>query len=119
LFVQTLLPSEAEVKQISGQELYRIDGRDYPPDHETGPAPECRVEISPRQPRAMDYFLHVLTATDASTASVPRATAKVEGNAAELRLPGILITFTLDRPGGRIEIAGSKTLFASAPRQGK
>ena len=80
LFVQTLLPAEAEVKQISGQELYRIDGRDYPPDHETGPAPECRVEISPPQPRAIDYFLHVLTATDASTTRVPRATAKVEGN---------------------------------------
>jgi hypothetical protein len=116
LFVQTLLPAEAEVKQIFGQGLYRIDGRDYPPDHETGPAPECRVEISPSQPRATDYFLHVLTATDASTTRVPRATAKAEGNTVELRLPGIFITFTLDRPGGEIGIAGSKTPLASEKR---
>jgi hypothetical protein len=113
LFVQTLLPEEAAVKMFSGAELYRIDGRGYPPDHETGPAPECRVEISPPRARAVDYFLHVLTATDASTTKVPRATAKIGQNAAELRLPGISVIFTLDRPGGEIKIAGSKASFTN------
>jgi hypothetical protein len=113
LFVQTLLPEEAAVTQFSGAELYRIDGRDYPPDHETGPAPECRVEISPPRARAVDYFLHVMTATDASTTKVPRATAKIGQNATELRLPGISVIFTLDRPGGEIKIAGSKASFTN------
>jgi len=113
LFVQTLLPEEAAVTQFSGAELYRIDGRDYPPDHETGPAPECRVEISPPRARAVDYFLHVMTATDASTTKVPRATAKIGQNATELRLPGISVIFTLDRPGGEIKIAGTKASFTN------
>jgi hypothetical protein len=64
LFVQSLLPVSPEVRQVSGPELYRIDGRDYPPDQETGAAPECRLEISPSAPATVDYFLHVLTATE-------------------------------------------------------
>jgi hypothetical protein len=67
----------------------------------------------------MDYFLHVLTAVDASTTAVSRATAKVEGNTALLRLPGILIRFTLDKTGGEIEMAGAKTPFTNATRQDK
>ena len=96
LFVQSLLPDGAEVKQVCGTELYRIGGRDYPPDHETGPAPECRVEVSPSSPRTVDYFLHVLTATDASVPVVPRAAATVGSDKVTVTLPGIDLTLAKD-----------------------
>jgi len=59
LFVQTLLPEEAAVKQFSGAELYRMTGATTRRTTKTGPAPECRVEISPPRARAVNYFLHV------------------------------------------------------------
>jgi len=106
LFVQTLLPASPDVRLVSGPDLYRIDGRNYPPDHETGAAPECRVEISPPAPRTVDYFLHVLTATDAATASVPPAAAAVTAGRAGVSLPGVKIMFAKDSTGGEIEVAG-------------
>jgi hypothetical protein len=78
LFVQTLLPGNPQVKLISGPDLYSYGGKTYPPEKDTGPAPQCRIEISPSQQAAVDYFLHVLTAADADTASVEKATAHVQ-----------------------------------------
>ncbi len=114
LFVQSLLPDGAEVKQVCGMELYRIGGRDYPPDHETGPAPECRVEVSPSSPRTVDFFLHVLTATDASVLAVPRAEATVGSDKVTVTLPGIDLTFAKDRVGGEIRISGKLRPLANA-----
>jgi hypothetical protein len=112
LFVQTLLPVNPEVRQVSGAELYRIDGRDYPPDQETGAAPECRLEISPRAPAAVDYFLHVLTATEASTVSVPRASVKVGPDTVGVGLPGVRVTFNKGAIGGVIETPGERRRLA-------
>ena len=70
---------------VSGADLYTYGGHSYPPSRNTGPAPECRIEVSPREPRATDYFLHVLTATGADVADVrearppPSATDQVRG----------------------------------------
>ena len=53
-----------------------VDGdgaRDIEPRRDTGPAPECRIEISPSQPSRTDYFLHVLTAEEATVDSVSPA----------------------------------------------
>ena len=44
---------------------YKVNGRAYPPRRNTGPAPECRIEVSPAAPADEDFFLHVLTAADA------------------------------------------------------
>jgi hypothetical protein len=74
LFVQTLLPSDAQTRLCAGDDLYSYGGQHYPPSRDTGPAPKCRIEISPCEPAETDYFLHVLTATCAETDSVPRAT---------------------------------------------
>ncbi|MFC1716914.1 heparinase II/III family protein [Candidatus Poribacteria bacterium] len=79
LFVQTLLPSDPKVRLVTGTDLYSYGGKDYSPRRDTGPAPECRIEISPSEPASEDYFLHVLTATDADTASVEQATVQTEG----------------------------------------
>ncbi|HYG35292.1 MAG TPA: heparinase II/III family protein, partial [Clostridia bacterium] len=79
LFVQTLLPVAPEVRLISGAALYQVNGRDYPPRRDTGPAPECRIEVSPKTPATDDFFLHVLTAGNAETVSVPVASAEGQG----------------------------------------
>lgn len=112
VFIQTVLPVRAEVKQAYGAELYRIDGRDYPPVHETGAAPECRLEISPRTASPVDYFLHVLTATSAAASSAPRATASVAGDRVTVRLPGVEIVFNKDAVGGEVSIAGGRAPLA-------
>ena len=77
LFLQTVLPREPQVRIIEQQDIYSYDGRNYPPERDRGPAPECRVEISPPVPATVDYFLHVMTATDTGTSSVPQAVAQV------------------------------------------
>jgi len=111
LFIQTLLPAEAQVKLVSGEELYSYGGRSYPPRRDTGPAPECRMEISPAQPANVDYFLHVLTATDASADAVPEA--RVEATGAQLRLTigEAAITFAKGSVSGSIRLSGRSRAF--------
>lgn len=113
LFVRTLLPYNPDVKIVSGSELYRYGGRNYPPARVTGPAPECRIEVSPPEPRAWDYFLHVLTATDSSMTSVQRATANVTADEIGVSVGQIKFIFTTTRIGGGIDLAGSIRLFAN------
>lgn len=79
LFVRTLLPAQRELRLISGEELYKVGERAYPPRRTFGAAPECRVEVSPTAPAAEDFFLHVLTAADSSTQSVPEARVQRQG----------------------------------------
>ncbi len=62
LFVRTVLPERAAIVLNSGAGLYTYGGRNYPPSWDTGPAPECRVEISPFLPAIEDLFLHVMEA---------------------------------------------------------
>lgn len=114
LFVQTLLPARADVKLVSGEDLYRYGGRSYPPSQNTGPAPECRVEVSPPAGARADFFLHVLTATDAAVESV--AAAEVEETAAEtvVRVGAMVVRLAKETPGGSIEIAGRREVLPAA-----
>jgi len=112
LFVQTVLPRDPEVKLVSGDDLYRYGGKAYPPERNTGPAPECRVEVSPSQPAQVDYFLHVLTATDAGTEAVEKAVAQVGDQEIIVTVGEVEITFTLAEVGGSIEKAGGRTPLA-------
>ena len=114
LFVQTLLPQDAQVRLVSGADLYAYGGREYPPSRDTGPAPECRVEVSPPEPRAFDCFLHVLTATDADVESVPRATAEVTGDHVTVSIAGTEVRFSLRDVGGSIRIGGARVPLADA-----
>ena len=113
LFVQTLLPRNPDVKVVSGPELYRYGGRNYLPVRDTGPAPECRIEVSPTEPSSWDYFLHVLTATNDDTMSVNNATANVTAGEIEVSLGQIRIQFTTARIGGGIDLTGFLRPFAN------
>ena len=109
LFVQTLLPEAPQVHLVTGPDLYTYGGHSYPPSKNTGPAPECRIEVSPGEPQAMEYFLHVLTATDVEVADVESATVAVVDKQVQVKPGAATITFGTDKVGGTIEFAGRRT----------
>jgi len=115
LFVQTLLPRDPEVKLVLGRDLYSYGGNTYPPRRDTGPAPECRVEVSPSRPAAADYFLHVLTATDATVETVPPATLEETGGQVRVRVGKATMAFEKNNVGGSIEIAGTASHLRRFP----
>ena len=114
LFVQTLLPARPQVRLVSGAELYSYGGRDYRPGRDTGPAPECRIEISPSEPSLCDYFLHVLTAAGSDVESVEQATLIRRGRAQEIAVSvgTATINFAVPGVGGSIEQSGQRRQFA-------
>jgi hypothetical protein len=112
LFVQTLLPRNPVVVLVSGSNLYTYGGKAYPPQQDTGPAPECRIEISPSQQAAADCFLHVLTAVDADVTSVEKATVRTEGQKVTITIGTTQITFTTAEVAGGIRISGRYAGFA-------
>jgi hypothetical protein len=111
LFVQTLLPRNPQVKLFDGQNLYRYGGNTYPPRRDTGPSPECRVEISPSQPARTDYFLHVLTATDATVDSIQPTVLEETNTEVRVRAGNTTISFGKSRLAGSVEIAGHRRPF--------
>lgn len=108
LFIQSLLPEDAMINLVSGPELYTYGGQTYPPQRDTGPAPECRIEISPRQPATQDIFLHVLTAAHADTSRIQRARAQVGDNHITVWLGPTNIEFSLSDLGGTIKLSGQR-----------
>jgi hypothetical protein len=112
LFIQTLLPEDPEIRLVAGADLYAYGGRSYPPQRDTGPAPECRIEVSPRESQTTDYFLHVLTATGADVADVNSVAVTVREGQVQVAVDTRTITFTKAQVGGWIESAGTKTPLA-------
>jgi len=94
LFLQSILPRERQVKLVDESELYSYGGRTYPPERDTGPAPECRIEVSPSKSENVDYFLNVLTATDSGTGSVEQAVATVADERVTVNIGHASIAFT-------------------------
>lgn len=112
LFVQTLLPSKPEVQLLSGEAQYRVGRETYPPRRNTGPAPECRIEISPSSPSVQDFFLHVLTTADAGTVSAPLAKVEVRDSRIAVALGETRIEFQTDAVGGEMTLTGQRTRLA-------
>jgi Heparinase II/III-like protein len=112
LFLQTVLPKNAVVKLNSGSDLYSYGGGSYPPDKVFGPLPECRVEVSPAVYAEIDYFLHVLTATDAAVSTAPQAKAEVSDTEVVVRLGDARLSFEKENVGGWIETDGARSEFA-------
>ncbi|MCL2645819.1 MAG: heparinase II/III-family protein [Phycisphaerales bacterium] len=106
LFVQTLSPTATAVELFHGENLYSYGGKQFPQTHDFNRAPDCRMEVTATTPATFDYFLHVLTATDATVNIAPSANAKREGNEMVVQVEGTTIRFTLDRVGGKITIGG-------------
>ncbi len=120
LFIQTLLPKDPQVKLVEGDRLYNYGGKTYPPNRTTGPAPECRIEVSPSHLATVDHFLHILTATDADTGIVTRATADIDADQITVRIGDTSITFLTSEVGGRISVnGGSGARLGPPPLQEK
>jgi MYXO-CTERM domain-containing protein len=79
LMGQTLLPAAADVSVVSN---YGVAGAPHPPSSTSlcDEAGGTRLEISPKQERARDYFLHVLYATDSTVTVGPTASATEDAN---------------------------------------
>jgi hypothetical protein len=116
LFIQTLLPKNPHIELVDGGELYSYGGKKYPPNRNTGPAPECRIEVSPSQQAAVDYFLHVLTTTDADTGRVDRAQAQVDDGQIAVRIGDTNVTFLKAEVGGHISANGSGRVGLAPPQ---
>lgn len=102
LFVQTVLPKNAGINLAAGDKLHLVEGWACPPEREIGRTVECRIEVSPAASAKEDYFLHVLTAADDRTDSVPSATLTEDGGKVVLSLDGRNITFEKGGVGGSI-----------------
>lgn len=93
LIIQNRLPRESDINLYSGENLYSYNGNNYPPDRDTGPAPECRIEISPARNTKTDFFLTVITALESGTTSVPKAVVQEKGNTVTVTISGKKYTF--------------------------
>jgi len=113
LHVQTVLPGKVEVKLVKGAAQYEAEGISFPPRQTYGVGAECRIEVSPVAAAKEDFFLHVLTATEADADSVPTATALVGQGKLTVSLGKTKVTFLTDKMGGTVEIKGKKTAFAN------
>ena len=96
----------------AGSDLYRYDGQTFPPRRDTGPAPACRVEVSPTPDRRIDLFLHVLTATDSSFTTVPVGELSLPDGSVVLTLGEITVSFSVREVGGHIAVDGSRRRLA-------
>ncbi|MCW8131941.1 MAG: heparinase II/III family protein [Planctomycetota bacterium] len=114
LFVQTLLPANADVTLHAGADLYRYGGQDFAPIAKpSGTVPECRIEVSPKSPALFDCFLHVLTAADASAGEAPKATCKSDGGSVSVTVGGATIRFQTGSVAASIDLGGGKTELAN------
>jgi hypothetical protein len=102
LVLQTLLPVDHRIELFSGDNLYQYGGNTYLPAKYTGPAPECRVQVSPKKDNEVDYFLHVLTATDTKAPMPTPATARLDASIVEVLVGDVRITFRTDKVSGTI-----------------
>jgi len=92
LVLQTLAPEQAEVKALSGEQLYRYDGMSFPPRETTGPAPQARVEISPHLKEKRTWFVNVLTVSGEEAAS-EKATLERSGETLRVRVGARVLEF--------------------------
>lgn len=109
LIGQTLLPADADMTVIDN---FTVEGKPHPPfqgGNESGAG--TRLEVSPKQESARDYFLHVLDATDPSKSAPLPAT--VEDGSDEVKLTvddgSAQTTLTLHKTGalgGHITVTG-------------
>jgi len=106
LFIQTLLPGDRQIRLVTGPDLYSYGGKTYLPSRDTGPAPQCRIEISPGKSQTVDYFLNVLTATDADSSTVEQATLERTDRDVTIMIGAAKISFTTAEMSCHIVITG-------------
>jgi hypothetical protein len=97
LISRTLLPAAAELNPVAD---FAVDGIPHPPNQTGLESGGARVEVSPKQEGARDYFLHVMRATDATDTSAPVASATDDANT---------VTLNLSHAGSEVTLVFSKS----------
>ncbi len=81
---ETLLPKSVEITKIGGEgKEFVIDGVNYPIGKAVNAAAEVgwgRVEVSPTEANETDYFLNVMTVSDADTTAPDLESTLIEGD---------------------------------------
>ena len=113
LTVQTLLPQNATVELVSGDELYSYGGETYLPRRDRGATSECRVEVSPPEGATQDYFLHVLTASDAGSKDTPVAEMRLSDSFVKVNVADIVVSFNRNSVGGSIDTGSGPVRLAA------
>lgn len=111
LFVQTLVPDDAETTLCHGDALHAYGGHRFEPGHLIPPAPKCRMEVSPRRPSHDDMFLHVFTTATGDRNCPPPAKARMRGGEVRLKLDGAEIAFRCESVGGWIRTGRARKTF--------
>jgi len=103
LYQLTLAPEDAQVTFVGGRgKEFWVDGKNYPPStvRENEEPGAWRVEVSPRQERTYDRFLHVLFPADADAPLPQRPNTYVAGGRQVCELGEWVILFDFgDDPG--------------------
>lgn len=94
LFVQTVLPTTGSTTIADGDSLYCYSGECFLPERDTGPAPSARIEVSAASADDGAFFVHVLTATESATESVPSAVADTAGGHVTVTIGGHSLSFS-------------------------
>lgn len=87
MVVETLLPKEVNIEKIGGdgKECW-VDGKNYPstathkPENDSEAKGWGRIEISPAKASKLDYYLNVMTVSDADTTAEDLTSTLIEGN---------------------------------------
>lgn len=87
MVVETLLPKSAEITKIGGEGKESwVDGKNYPSSVKYKPESDSeakgwgRVEISPKGKNTLDYYLNVMTVSDADTQAPDLQSALIEND---------------------------------------
>jgi hypothetical protein len=112
LFVQTLFPEQRQLRLVADADLYRYNGHAFPTSRNTGPAPKCRIELSPVQAARADLFLNILTATNIETETVLRAVGRLVAGRVLVEVAGLKLTFNAASVGGDVTWRGRMTRLA-------
>lgn len=87
MVVETLLPENPKIEKIGGDgKQFWIDGKNYAPKVQDPPLSDSeadawgRVEVSPSTPAATDFFLNVMTVSDADTKAADLKSTLIEGD---------------------------------------
>lgn len=119
----TLLPADATFTLVGGPGRGAwVDGRNYPPvagrlkPVDITNTDNWRLEVSPREGRTRDHFLHVLFVDDAGAPPVDPADVKLvtSETAVTVRLDGWKLTFPF-APGAAAQIQRTSAATASEP----
>ncbi len=88
MVVETLLPKDVNIEKIGGDgKQFMVAGKNYPVNGSLSTYDESmteygwgRIEVSPTQANEEDYFLNVMTVSDANTAAADIESTLIEGD---------------------------------------